>query len=553
MKCSSNSLLRLRVPSSESEEEEDTVNGGEDLAVQLQRPRRRLEAGFLGLKRIFAKVMVATMGCLFSCFRVKDSDLSPSLDSSASSHPGVSAVTRKRSPLSSLLVSDENDGLLTKMKEDQDLGTPKPELGFDLKELKDEAKFLKACGTITETPAEIRKVSQKWQDSSTPGAQNEYPEFKSWLTDTSIDKLGFETTSGELLTPSKDCDSVVKDLVSLEHTPNSCMTDGQRPGEDLSGATKGNDSKSVRSIELVASPSDSLTGSSITNGVIPQTVTCKNKSVRFDLDSDMSSASSKNYSSERFGEDSLQSGSSNSNASKYSPYPTPLKISDEMQTPGTVFPSYMNATGEGNNARIRCQYVYSVLNPVKNFSQLEELKSEDSNSNHQNNHIGELSEQTDDSSQQEVIDTLSSGENSKLEASLSTWLKRAPHSTEDNHVDQGSSILQKFRYGRTPGDRPILGMVAAHWNDNEPQVSPKWWDGNGIPNSTNKYKEDQKVSWHATPFEERLEKALSEEPFISQRNQVSKTPPPDFTEAEESDTAASQLHPSNHLKSVVSF
>ena len=29
--------------------------------------------------------------------------------------------------------------------------------------------------------------------------------------------------------------------------------------------------------------------------------------------------------------------------------------------------------------------------------------------------------------------------------------------------------------------------------------------------------QDQKVSWHATPFEERLEKALSEESIISQR------------------------------------
>lgn len=31
------------------------------------------------------------------------------------------------------------------------------------------------------------------------------------------------------------------------------------------------------------------------------------------------------------------------------------------------------------------------------------------------------------------------------------------------------------------------------------------------------YLQDQKVSWHATPFEERLEKALSEETSISQR------------------------------------
>lgn len=29
--------------------------------------------------------------------------------------------------------------------------------------------------------------------------------------------------------------------------------------------------------------------------------------------------------------------------------------------------------------------------------------------------------------------------------------------------------------------------------------------------------QDQKVSWHATPFEERLEKALSEESVITQK------------------------------------
>ncbi|OMO52116.1 hypothetical protein COLO4_37405 [Corchorus olitorius] len=68
----------------------------------------------------------------------------------------------------------------------------------------------------------------------------------------------------------------------------------------------------------------------------------------------------------------------------------------------------------------------------------------------------------------------------------------------------------EYCFGRTPVDRPIIRMVAAHWNEDESShISPKWWDGNGIPNSTKKYKEDQKVSWHATPFEERLKKALS--------------------------------------------
>ncbi|KAJ1385343.1 hypothetical protein SESBI_41765 [Sesbania bispinosa] len=49
-------------------------------------------------------------------------------------------------------------------------------------------------------------------------------------------------------------------------------------------------------------------------------------------------------------------------------------------------------------------------------------------------------------------------------------------------------------------DRPIIGVVAAHGNEDEnSHISPaKWWDVNGIPNSTTKYKEDQKVMWHAT-------------------------------------------------------
>ncbi|KAL9313417.1 hypothetical protein ACSQ67_018869 [Phaseolus vulgaris] len=39
-----------------------------------------------------------------------------------------------------------------------------------------------------------------------------------------------------------------------------------------------------------------------------------------------------------------------------------------------------------------------------------------------------------------------------------------------------------------------------------------------LPNSTNSYKEDQKVNWHAPPIEERLKKALSEASVISQRH-----------------------------------
>nr|VDC79776.1 unnamed protein product [Brassica rapa] len=123
-------------------------------------------------------------------------------------------------------------------------------------------------------------------------------------------------------------------------------------------------------------------------------------------------------------------------------------------------------------------------------------------------------------------------------ASVSPWVKQSEEKSNNNI----STITSR--------DRPIIGMVAAHWNEKEQsQISPKWWDGNGIPNSTNKYKEDQKVSWHATPFEERLEKALSEEGgqgFISSRKL-------EVMEDKERDTAISQLHHSAQSTSIVSF
>ncbi|KAG6404767.1 hypothetical protein SASPL_132343 [Salvia splendens] len=137
------------------------------------------------------------------------------------------------------------------------------------------------------------------------------------------------------------------------------------------------------------------------------------------------------------------------------------------------------------------------------------------------------------------------------EGSLTSWFK--PISAKrDGSNKQLSSISSQSR--KPPADRPILGTVAAHWNDVElevPNDPPKWWDGNGIPNSTNKYKEDQKVSWHATTFEERLEKALSEESLISHKKTTNTTPP--FELNEESDSATSHFQCSPHPGSVVSF
>ncbi|KAL6636827.1 hypothetical protein ACP70R_024399 [Stipagrostis hirtigluma subsp. patula] len=122
---------------------------------------------------------------------------------------------------------------------------------------------------------------------------------------------------------------------------------------------------------------------------------------------------------------------------------------------------------------------------------------------------------------------------------LSQWLK--PPNPKKPFRDEALTGDRSRSAKSSDDDRPIIGMVAAHWKDKEPEkIGPKWWDGNGIPNSTNKYKEDQKVSWHATPFEERLEKALSEEKFLSERNCSSgRTSQFLGVEGEESDTAES--------------
>lgn len=215
----------------------------------------------------------------------------------------------------------------------------------------------------------------------------------------------------------------------------------------------------------------------------------KNKSVRFECDFDLSS--SKGSSSENCSQSLGKSESpGNQSISKPFPYPTPLKLSDEMQTPGTVFPANVENYPNGKT-RIRSQYVYSVLNPVESASQWKALKEDDPNSHKLS---GELRESVDDPDNvspksKEGVKETSFGKELKVEASLSSWLK--PQTS--NQGDHSS----RPRVSRSPEDRPIIGMVAAHWNEDEPsRISPKWWDGNGIPNSTNKYKE----VCHATEF-----------------------------------------------------
>lgn len=206
--------------------------------------------------------------------------------------------------------------------------------------------------------------------------------------------------------------------------------------------------------------------------------TCRSKSVRFECDIN---ASPSRTSSGNRGFDS----SGNRSVSKSSPYPTPPQLSDEMQTPGTVFPANL----EHGKARIRSQYVYSVMNPVESAAQLKALKQEDSNqeglSREMRESIQELEMMTP--MPERNVKATTHEKDLMVEASLSAWLKPVTH---DDDGKKFAAAERPIRVGRSVGDRPIIGMVAAHWNEDEPaQISPKEWDGNGIPNSTNKYKE----------------------------------------------------------------
>lgn len=86
-------------------------------------------------------------------------------------------------------------------------------------------------------------------------------------------------------------------------------------------------------------------------------------------------------------------------------------------------------------------------------------------------------------------DLCNSTDSELMATSLSHWLK--PPKPFD--IFSGKSQSGKS----TDSERPIIGSVATHWSEELETVSippPKVWDGKGIPNSTNKYKEVQFIS-----------------------------------------------------------
>ncbi|KAH7661069.1 hypothetical protein IHE45_15G037900 [Dioscorea alata] len=468
------------------------------------------------------------MGCFFACFRMKDEN------QRSNQMVSQSISTKNRDPLvsrhqlGSVFLSEEKEnGSSCERVERSNLRDSFQKEDLIDNELKNEAKFLKSCGALLETPGEIRKASQRTV-SHGPHEEKPSSNFHSWLPGTSLNKLLWdEPLDHHSLSPKKHV-----------------YEDSQSPGKVHGRSVNFEDKKQMSGS---ASPSHP---ESQTKQVGPKPLP--------------------------------------------SPYPTPLKLNDEMQTPGTVYPTKLENFGTGKNVRIRTQYLYPVLNPVENTSQWKALSGgshlqvqsseiivqgrgpdagennqqlnkmhtptpKDSKSSlspgiaspnakgNQNIEMSYDDKYVSCNSPSSVIPLLDNREKVFLRpndeqlvvSSLSQWLKPLPVNGERGK--DHDTINENSHSGKSPsGDRPILGTVAAHWNEDEPShISPKWWDGNGIPNSTNKYKEDQKVKWHATPFEERLEKALSEEKLFPPReNLEAKIMEFDY-EGEESDTAAS--------------
>uniref|UniRef100_A0A0A9CD64 Protein JASON n=1 Tax=Arundo donax TaxID=35708 RepID=A0A0A9CD64_ARUDO len=243
-----------------------------------------------------------------------------------------------------------------------------------------------------------------------------------------------------------------------------------------------------------------------------------------------------------------------------SPFPTPLVLRDDMQTPGTIYTSHRGASMSGKRVRTRKQFIYPVLRPIENSLQRMELTEHPSPLSSSNppkrRNLGADSMKkpkkissssvdkpglsnspsfsSDDNASCQVKETpsleeskchidstelLDRGELSKSNSdekhaalSLSHWLKSSSTDVGNRGAINCAAGDQSYDECSLLTERPSFTASDLNWDvENPTPMLPKAWDGNGIPNTAARYKEDQKVSWHATPFEERLLKVLSEE------------------------------------------
>ncbi|XP_073001795.1 protein JASON-like isoform X2 [Typha latifolia] len=442
------------------------------------------------------------MGCFFACFRTKDDD------------------RRNNHYCNNLASCDDRDPLVSKnqlgslfLGEEEDLrenGSPcgkmqkrniadKYDNDYIDEDLKREAKYLKSCGAISETPAEIWKASFRTTVQSTS-------EVVLFLESHSL----LRSASSRKPHSDPQCNEVSNTPPHLEETSKFQEKTSERVNFEGSEQAAGVESQ-VQPVNFDMSPSQNDTRIRALN-------------------------------------------------SNDSPYPTPLVLTDEMQTPGTIYPVHLENPRSEKRAKIRTQYAYPVLKHIENLSQrktiggnssspgqlqcsrpdcqgklqqialhlvakdseLSEILTSSSSNNKKRQHRGKIctEECFQVMSQQSVPEDMENREpdTPKIVISSLSHCLRPP--TLEEHKEDLKNLIEESLHCSENSDtnRHIIGIFPANWNNDEPAHKfPKWWDGNGIPNSTTKYKEDQKVNWHATPFEERLEKALSDDKLFPRR------------------------------------
>ncbi|CAN6206973.1 unnamed protein product [Urochloa humidicola] len=235
-----------------------------------------------------------------------------------------------------------------------------------------------------------------------------------------------------------------------------------------------------------------------------------------------------------------------------SPFATPLVLSDDMQTPGTVYTSHRGASMSGKRVQTRKQFIYPVLRPIENKLKQMELTEDSSpllssnppkRRNLEEDSVKRPNQTSSNSVAKSMLpetpfphqvkdvlspeELLGGGDLSKTKSdeknaslSLSHWVKSSKDVENQGDV-KGAAGDQSYDECSFRSEKPVFIASDLNWDiENPTPRSPKTWDGNGIPNTTTKYKEDQKVSWHATPFEERLLRVLSDKEHCPPRKVV---------------------------------
>ncbi|ONK74474.1 uncharacterized protein A4U43_C03F6650 [Asparagus officinalis] len=507
------------------------------------------------------------MGCILACFRLKSDKKKNKAHLKSSPVPSKSKepLLSKESSVSVFI----SEGMPCEQVGDLNFGG---NIGKDIleKELRDEVKFLKSCGTILETPPELRMESEKLitkKDITSSESSSCVPGrlCKELVCDEQQDDSNFthdsyaDFTFGEHQAHSQNGNSIsvdtLRNSVYLDVGPESAVLDASSgKGETHIEPHGTKDSVCFGSIELdpkVESVVESAVSDVSPSQEVTQLQVLSHQGVRLESDENDPGTESEVSSLVLDISPSQDVTQVQPLSSKRSPYPTPLKLTDEMETPGTIYQASTQNLRR-KNGRVRTQYVYPVLNPVENlrqptvpseaYKQLSRSENDKRSPNREEfdkeNHgsVKRLRSLTPTSDTRWKA-TRSPVTEEVTASSLSQWLHIQLEDDEKKETE--ASAMKNLFPDRTPEvDRPILGAVAMHWNDEEDtsKLAPKWWDGNGIPNTTTKYKEDQKVSWHATPFEERLDKALSEDKLFPHRKEIRRNLVGFNDEDEENDT-----------------